>query len=108
VLWGKAGLAVALLGALVSVNVCFLVARAVGGHALAELRWGWARRLLERSRSRPVRTIALLRAVLWMSPPLSYALGLSSVGWRQHALGSLLGLLVPLAAAALLFEWLFQ
>jgi len=108
-LWGKvAGLCIALLGALVSVNVSFLVARALGGRALAQLRWAWAQRWLERTSQRPVRTVALLRSVLWMSPPLSYALGLSPIGWRAHALGSLLGLIAPLTAAALLFEWLVQ
>ena len=69
-------------------------------------RWKIARRALDRVEARPVQTIAILRFVLWLTPPLSYALAASKVGLRDHVIGSALGLFVPVLAAVLLSGYL--
>jgi uncharacterized membrane protein YdjX (TVP38/TMEM64 family) len=83
----------AYVGAVLAVTVSFVFARTLGGRAFAEIRWKPARRLLAHLGDRPVRTIALLRVVLWMNPPLNYALAMSTVRLRDYVVGSAIGLL---------------
>jgi uncharacterized membrane protein YdjX (TVP38/TMEM64 family) len=101
------GFAAAYLGGLASVSVGFAVARGIGGQPLVELRWAWARRALAHLEDRPVLTVALLRTFLWMLPALNYAFGVSPIRFRDHLLGSALGLLLPIGVAVFFFEWLF-
>ena len=56
--------------------------------------------------ARPVQTIALLRLVLWLAPPLSYALASSNIRMRDHILGSAIGLIPPVLAVTLLSGYL--
>ncbi len=102
------GGALSLVGAMASLSVSFAVVRAVGGRPLGAVRWAWVRRMLVHLESRPVRTVALLRLVLWMAPQLNYALALSNVRFRSYVLGSALGLAVPILAVALLFDRLLN
>jgi len=100
------GFAVALLGAVVSVSFSFLVVRRVGGTPLAEVRNAWLKRLLERLDQHPVRTVFLLRLGLWLAPALNYTLALTKLTFRDYLIGSALGLLLPIAGATLLIDWL--
>jgi uncharacterized membrane protein YdjX (TVP38/TMEM64 family) len=102
------GGALGLIGALASLSVTFAVVRAVGGKPLAGVRWAFVRRMLAHLDARPVRTIALLRLVLWMAPHLNYALALSGVRFRSYLAGSALGLAVPIALLDLLCDRLFN
>ncbi|MCB9599980.1 MAG: VTT domain-containing protein [Sandaracinus sp.] len=101
---GLGGVA-AYVGAVLSVIVSFAVVRGVGGQVLAEVRRPWVRKILDGLERRPVRVVALLRLILWMAPPLNYALAMSAVRFRDYVLGSALGLILPIAAAALFFDW---
>jgi uncharacterized membrane protein YdjX (TVP38/TMEM64 family) len=101
------GAALAYVGALASVSVTFAFVRGVGGKPLATVRWHFARRLLAHLDRRPVLTIALLRLVLWISPPISYALALSGVRFRSYLAGSALGLAIPVPVIAFACGWLF-
>jgi uncharacterized membrane protein YdjX (TVP38/TMEM64 family) len=92
------GGALAYAGALAAVSVTFLFARGVGGRAFEEIRWATARKLLAGLEKRPIRTIVILRTVFWMSPPLNYALAMSTVRFRDYFVGSALGLVAPVAA----------
>ena len=106
-IYGKnLGIPVALLGALVSVTVSFAVVRAFAGHALADVQRPVIRRLLSKIDSRPVMTVALLRLIFQTAPPLNYALPMTAVRWRDHLVGSVLGLPVPMAVMAVFFDWL--
>jgi uncharacterized membrane protein YdjX (TVP38/TMEM64 family) len=98
----------AFLGAVASVSVSFWVVRAIGGRPLGELRARWVRRALAQLDARPVATIALLRLVLIMAPPLNYALALSQVRFAHYFLGSVLGLVVPIALAVIFFDHLTE
>lgn len=99
---GMAGFA----GALCSLCVSFLIVRTVGGQPLSELGPGRLRRMLDPLETRPVRTVFVLRMVLWMAPPLNYTLAMTGVSFRDYVVGSALGLLLPIAGAAVLFDWL--
>jgi uncharacterized membrane protein YdjX (TVP38/TMEM64 family) len=98
----------AFLGAVASVSVSFWVVRAIGGRPLGELRTGWVRRALAQLDARPIATIAMLRLALILSPPLNYALALSQVRFAHYFLGSVLGLVVPIALAVVLFDHLME
>ena len=101
-----AGVLVGLLGALVSATVSFSVVRAFAGHALAELRLPLLHRLLSVIDDRPIMAVALLRLIFQTAPPLNYALAMTAVRWRDHLIGSLLGLPLPVTAMAFFFDWL--
>ncbi len=96
----------AYVGAIVSVCVSFWVVRGVGGQPLAEIQRPFMKRILARLDRHPIRVVALLRVLLWMAPPLNYALAMSPVRFRDYLLGSLIGLVLPMVAASLFFEWL--
>ena len=98
------GFLVGLVGAVVSVTVSFVLVRALGGQALGQLKWRWMQRALEALDRRPFRTVALLRVVLWISPPLTFALAMSRVRLRDYVLGSAAGLVVPVLFVSVAFE----
>lgn len=98
------GFAAAYAGSVLAGALTFAVLRAAGGRPVDSLPFGPARRWLARLEARPVQTVALLRAVLLLSPPLNYALALAPVRPRAHLAGSALGLVVPVAAVVFLSE----
>jgi uncharacterized membrane protein YdjX (TVP38/TMEM64 family) len=102
------GTPVALLGALTSVTVSFTVVRTFAGKALTDVQRPFVRRLLSNIDSRPVMSVALLRLIFQTAPPLNYALPMTAVRWRDHLLGSLLGLPAPVAVMALFLDWLLH
>jgi uncharacterized membrane protein YdjX (TVP38/TMEM64 family) len=102
------GGALALVGAIVSVSVSFFVVRAAFGKPLGAIRWRFARRILAQLDGHPVRTIVVLRLILWMTPQLNYALALSNVRYRSYLIGSAVGLVAPIVGIALLFDRFFN
>jgi uncharacterized membrane protein YdjX (TVP38/TMEM64 family) len=100
------GVLVGLIGALASALVSFTVVRAVAGQALAEIRLPLFRRLLDLVDDRPIVAIALLRLIFQTAPPLNYALAMTAVRWRDHLIGSFLGLPLPVTVMAFVFDWL--
>jgi uncharacterized membrane protein YdjX (TVP38/TMEM64 family) len=92
-------------GAVLSVIVSFLVVRGVGGQMLADVRRPFVRKILDGLDRRPIRVVAILRLILWMAPPLNYALAMSRVRFRDYVIGSALGLLIPIALASVFFDW---
>jgi uncharacterized membrane protein YdjX (TVP38/TMEM64 family) len=105
------GFALGYGGAVLAVTVSFVVARQIVAAARSTKepwrpRWRTLRRALGRLEAHPVQTIALLRLVLWLAAPLSYALASSNVRVRDHVVGSAIGLLAPVAAIVLLSGYL--
>ncbi|MEM9068358.1 MAG: VTT domain-containing protein [Myxococcota bacterium] len=92
------------LGAVISVSVSFVVVRAVGGQPLENVKRPFLRKWLERLNDQPIRAVAFLRLLLWMAPPLNYALAMSGVRFRDYVVGSALGLAIPIAIVSLVFE----
>jgi uncharacterized membrane protein YdjX (TVP38/TMEM64 family) len=101
--WG--GFGVGLLGAIVSVSVSFFVVRFVAGNALARVERPFMRRMLARLDAQPIPTVAILRLVFWLAPPLNYALAMTNVRYRDYLAGSFIGLVLPILAMSLTFEW---
>lgn len=92
------GFVLAYAGAVVAVTAAFGLVRALRGRRddpPRPLRWRWARRLLDGAQRRPVLTVALLRTLFFLSPPLNYALAFSRIRARDYVLGSALGLALP-------------
>lgn len=79
----------------------FALVRRVGGQPLAELDSPWLRRLFDHLEERPVQTVALLRTVTVMFPPVTSALALTSLRGREHFIGSALGMLLPVTLLVL-------
>jgi uncharacterized membrane protein YdjX (TVP38/TMEM64 family) len=102
------GGALALVGAIISVSASFVVVRWVGGKPLGAIRWRFMHRILAYLEGHPVRTVLILRLVLWMAPELNYALALSNVGYRPYLVGSALGLVAPIGGTVLLFDYFFN
>jgi len=98
-------------GALFAVTLSFTVARQVVSAARATKepwrpKWRLLRRAFDRIETHPVQTVALLRLVLWLAPPLSYALASTGIRSRDHILGTAIGLVVPVLGVALLGGYL--
>ena len=93
------GFLVAAAGSLLSISISFLVVRTFGGQVQTQNRLiRWALGPLERY---PVRTVALLRAMTVLAPPVNYALALSKIQYRHYMLGSAAGLVLPLLVCAI-------
>jgi uncharacterized membrane protein YdjX (TVP38/TMEM64 family) len=98
------GFIVGWLGAVISVTVSFVLVRTFGGQALTQIKWKVVQRMLDRLDARPVSTVFVLRSLLWVAPPLNFALAMSRIRLRDYLLGSGLGLLAPIAGVVVLFE----
>lgn len=92
-------------GALIAVTLAFFLVRVVGGRALSEIKQPLIKKALGPLEKHPIRTVALLRAVLWFAPALNYALGLSPVRYRDYIIGSAIGFVVPMVIFSVLFDW---
>lgn len=102
------GFVVGYAGAVFALAVSFGVARLLVRAARATRepwcpRWAPLRGVFERLETRPVRNVAVLRLVLWLAPPLTYAVAASRVRGRDHLLGSALGILVPVVLVHVLY-----
>jgi uncharacterized membrane protein YdjX (TVP38/TMEM64 family) len=100
------GLALGYAGAVVALTVSFVVARHLVAAARATRdpwrpKWRPLCATFERLESHPVKSIALLRLVLWLAPPLTYALAATKIRARDHLVGCAVGLVVPVIAANL-------
>jgi uncharacterized membrane protein YdjX (TVP38/TMEM64 family) len=105
VVWGPVfGFAIAYAGAIISAVSVFAMVRAVGGKPLGAITWPPAKKILAGLDRRPIVTIAALRAVMMLAPPLTYALALSPVKHRDHLIGSAIGLVVPVTIVVFLSE----
>lgn len=93
------GAIVGYVGAFVSVCVSFWVVRSIGGQLLAKIERPSFKKILDRLESQPIRVTIILRLVLWMAPPLNYALAMSKMRFRDYAIGSAIGLIIPIVLA---------
>jgi uncharacterized membrane protein YdjX (TVP38/TMEM64 family) len=85
----------------VAVILNFAIVRKFGGQPLAKLERPTLRRLFAELDQHPIRTVALLRTLTVMFPPVTSALALTRVRARDHAIGSAIGMLLPLTAILL-------
>ncbi|MFP5417847.1 MAG: TVP38/TMEM64 family protein [Gammaproteobacteria bacterium] len=92
------------IAACIACLVTFFAIRGVGGHALRKLEHPLARRLLEHLDAHPVRNIVLLRTLFQTMPALNYTLAMSGVRFRAYAIGTVLGLPLPIAVYCVFFD----
>jgi len=93
------GFAAAYVAAVLAVTASFLMVRLVRRRDAAPIKLPlrWAQRLLDRAERRPVMSVAVLRLMFFLAPPLNVGLGLSTLRTRDYVVGSAVGLLAPLA-----------
>lgn len=103
VIWGPyVGGLIGFVGANVSVAFSFVFVRTIGGKALDTIERPLVRRLLARIDEHPVLVVAALRSIFFALPALNYALALTRIRFRDHALGSALGLIPQLIGIAVI------
>lgn len=95
-------------GSMVAVLAPFLLVRGIRTQRERswQPRWRFLRRLLEGVETHPIRSVAVLRLILWLAPALDYALALTSITTRDYLIGSALGLAAPIGAVILGIGWL--
>lgn len=93
------------VAAYVSCIVTFLLIRFLGGNALRKLNNSVLRNILKRLDTHPLQSIVLARILFQTAPVLNYVLAMSGVKLRQYALGTLLGLPLPIALYCVFFNW---
>lgn len=101
------GALVAFVAETIAVCVTFVIVRMIGGQPLAEISNRWIRKAMDHIEARPVLTVAALRTFMQASPPLNYALALSSVRPRDYVIGSAVGLIAPCIVLAWAVHGLF-
>jgi uncharacterized membrane protein YdjX (TVP38/TMEM64 family) len=103
--WGPlVGGLVGWAAAVTAVCTSFTVIRAVGGRAPAKVSRPRIERLLQAVERRPIRTVIVLRMIMWLAPTLTTALALSRVRFRDFAIGSAAGLLPPILMVSLFLD----
>jgi uncharacterized membrane protein YdjX (TVP38/TMEM64 family) len=100
--WGPiAGGLIAFVGALLASVANFWAVRAVGGSLLSEVENDWVKKMLGKLDDHPVRTVVVLRTFFFMNPVMHLPLVLSGVPFRPYIIGSLVGLIAPIAVISL-------
>jgi uncharacterized membrane protein YdjX (TVP38/TMEM64 family) len=82
----------------VAVILNFELVRRIGGQPLGSIQQPWLRKLFGALDAHPIRTVALLRTITVMFPPVTGALALTQISSREHAVGSAIGMVLPLTA----------
>lgn len=100
-LWG--GIAT-YIAACIACFVTFFAIRGVGGNALRKLDHPLASRVLDHLDAHPVRSVVLLRILFQTLPALNYTLAMSGIRFRAYAIGTLLGLPLPIAVYCVFFD----
>ncbi len=93
------GFVVGYTGAMLAVTAGFCMVRMMRGgqQEASSPKNAWAQRMLDKAETRPILTIATLRLLFFLSPPLNVGLGFSSVRLHHYVVGSALGIVVPTA-----------
>lgn len=98
-------------GSMLSALLCFGFARYLARDWVSKRVPERFTRYEEKLRANGLRTVTLLRLVFFCSPPFSLAMGVSSVRFRDYALGTVLGNVPVIIAGVLLGErvldWFF-
>jgi uncharacterized membrane protein YdjX (TVP38/TMEM64 family) len=79
-----------------AVAVNFALVRRFGGQPLTEITRPRLRLIIEKLDDHPIRTVALLRFLTLVFPPVTSVLALTRLRARDHAIGSAIGMLIPI------------
>ena len=89
---GTDGMLIGGLATIVAMVVHFIFVRFMAGEALSEIKQPFIVKMMRKMTEQPVRTTVILRLILFVSPPVNFALALSSIRFRHFVIGSLLAL----------------
>lgn len=94
-------------GGLLACLAPFALARRIGRTTTNPWRPKLAivRRAFERLESHPIRSVLVLRLILWFNPPLSYALALSKIPTRAYITGCAIALAPVVGLAVFATGW---
>jgi uncharacterized membrane protein YdjX (TVP38/TMEM64 family) len=81
----------------VAVLANFELVRRIGGRGKTPPKASLITRILAQLDAHPVRTVALVRGITIMFPPVTTALALTRIGRRDHFVGTLIGMTPPVA-----------
>jgi uncharacterized membrane protein YdjX (TVP38/TMEM64 family) len=81
--------------------------RGVGGQALTAIERPLIKRILARLDRRPILVVAILRVIFFSAPWLNYSLALTQLRFRDHLIGTAIGITIPVILSSVLFDWLF-
>lgn len=101
--WGAAATYVA---ATISCINTFIIIRLIGGNALRQINNRLAIKLLGKLDAHPIWTVTLLRTLFQTVPALNYTLAVSGIKFRKYLIGTMMGLLLPIAVYCMFFEYL--
>ena len=82
----------------------FALARLIGADALRQLPGRYLARVLNHIDEHPLRSVLLLRLMAQTQPMLNYALALTGLRFRPYAIGTALGLPLPITVYVLLVQ----
>jgi uncharacterized membrane protein YdjX (TVP38/TMEM64 family) len=102
------GFLISLFAAILAMCAGFGLARAIGGQQLDGETSPRIDKLVARIERSPILTLAAIRAVLFISPPLNTALALSRIRFRDFAVGSAVGVVLPMAVTTFVLDWLMH
>ncbi len=94
------------VAASISCMFTYLMIRTIGGNVASTITNRYAVRLLAQLHAHPVRNVVILRTLFQTLPALNYALALTGIGFRKYAIGTLLGLPLPIALYCVFFDYL--
>ncbi len=89
---GFAGIAIGFIATIIAMVVHFFFVRLMAGEALAEIKQPFIKKQMLKLTEHPIRTTVVLRLILFVSPPVNYALALSSIRFKDFILGSVIAL----------------
>ena len=100
-LWGSVASVVA---ANLSVAASFVIVRAIGGQPLknATIDRPFLKKPLSHLEDRPIRSMILIRLVLWAIPPVNYTLAMSGVRFRDYMIAAAIGMTPPFVTLSVL------
>lgn len=99
---GFLGFGIGYISTLASMLAHFYFTRAVAGNVLTEIKHPLIKKYSDKLVEKPLKTTIILRLLLFISPPVNYALALSSIRSKHFVLGSMIAMPVNLTLNYLL------
>tara|TARA_R110002072_G_scaffold13365_2_gene56011 strand:+ start:161 stop:673 length:513 start_codon:yes stop_codon:yes gene_type:complete len=87
---GINGILVGYAASVIAVTIHFFFVRSMAGEALSEIKKPFIRRQMAKLTNAPIKTTVILRLIFYVSPPVNYALALSSIKWKHSLVGTML------------------
>jgi len=102
---GLPGFVIGIAAAFAIFTSHFFFARVVGGNALEHIKHPYFIKKLNSLDEQPLKSIILIRLVFFMAPLINFALGLSSIRYKDFIIGSLLGISIHFTVIFLLVHF---